>query len=382
MLLLKKIISVIVAAFVLLPCLAFSANAAAPGGSSECTILIHADSGEVLYERNADQRMLVASTTKIMTAIVALESCELDEVVKIDSRSAGIEGSSMYLKAGEKYSVEQLLYGLMLVSGNDAAIALALHVSDSIEDFAQLMNEKAQELGMTASSFMNPHGLDEDGHYSTARDMATLAAYCMENEDFYSIVSSKSKTVGDQTLHNHNKLLASYDGCIGLKTGYTKAAGRSLVSCAERNGARYICVTLNDPDDWRDHAALYDWAFASIRCEKVISREQTYSVPVVSGAEMSVSVAPDKDVAIILDNDAVIEYHVELPRFVFSPVEEGQTAGRIVAFADGAEICSEELYYQKSIDVEPGIALTPSERFRRAWALAGHGRPYYLIGVN
>ncbi len=382
MLLLRKIISVIVAAFILLPCLAFPVHAAAPGGSSECTILIHADSGEVLYERNADQRMLVASTTKIMTAIVAIENCELDEVVKIDSRSAGVEGSSMYIKAGEKYTVEQLLYGLMLVSGNDAAIALALHVSDGIEDFAGLMNEKAAELGMTDSSFMNPHGLDEDGHYSTARDMATLAAYCMKNESFYSIVSSKSKTVGEQTLHNHNKLLASYDGCIGLKTGYTKAAGRSLVSCVERNGARYICVTLNAPDDWRDHAALYDWAFANIRCEKVISREQIYSVPVVSGSEIAVVVAPNTDVAIILDKDTVIEYHVELPRFVFSPVKEGQIAGRIFAFADGAELCSEDLYYQKSIDVEPGLALTPTERFRRAWALAGHGRPYYLVGEN
>lgn len=194
----RKIIRVILGAFILLPCLAFSAQASAPQCSSECTILIHADSGEVLYERSADQRMLIASTTKIMTAIVALENCDLDEVVKIDSHSAGVEGSSMYLKAGEEYTVMQLLYGLMLVSGNDAASALALHVSESIEDFAQLMNDKAVELGMTSSSFKNPHGLDEDGHYSTARDMATLAAYCMRNESFVSIVSTRSKTVGNR----------------------------------------------------------------------------------------------------------------------------------------------------------------------------------------
>lgn len=378
----RKIISVILAACVLLPCLAFSANADAPGGSSECTILIHADSGEVLYERNADQRMLIASTTKIMTAIVALENCELDEVVKIDSRSAGVEGSSMYLKSGEKYTVEQLLYGLMLVSGNDAASALAIHVSDSIESFAELMNEKAEELEMTGSSFKNPHGLDEDGHYSTARDMATLAAHCMENENFYTIVSSKSKTVGDQTLYNHNKLLTGYDGCKGLKTGYTKAAGRSLVSCAERDGARYICVTLNDPDDWRDHAALYDWAFASIRCESIISTDQLYHVPVVSGTETTVGAAPSSNISMILDNEAVVEYQIELPRFVFSPIKKGQTAGRITAFVDGSEVCSADLCYLESIDVEEGIALTPTERFRRAWALAGNGRPYYLIGDN
>lgn len=140
--------------------------------------------GQVLFEKNPDAHMLIASTTKIMTAIVVLEHCELDDVVKVDERSAGVEGSSMYIKAGEEYTVEDLLYGLMLVSGNDAASALALHVADDMDDFAELMNEKAAQLGMTESSFKNAHGLDEEGHYSTARDMAKLAVYCMGNEDF------------------------------------------------------------------------------------------------------------------------------------------------------------------------------------------------------
>ena len=226
---------------------------AEPGVSAKSAILMHADSGRVLYEKNADEHMLIASTTKIMTAIVVLEHCALDELVEADERSAGIEGSSMYLKAGESYTVEDLLYGLMLASGNDAASALALHVADSLEDFAALMNEKAAALGMTESSFKNPHGLDEEGHYSTARDMAKLAAYCMENPDFARIAGAVSHTVGEQTYVNHNRLLREYDGCLGLKTGYTMAAGRTLVTCAERDGARYVCVTLNDPDDWDDH---------------------------------------------------------------------------------------------------------------------------------
>ena len=238
--------------------------------SANSAILVHADTGQVLFEKNPDAHMLIASTTKIMTAIVVLEHCELDDVVKVDERSAGVEGSSMYIKAGEEYTVEDLLYGLMLVSGNDAASALALHVADDMEDFAELMNEKAAQLGMTESSFKNAHGLDEEGHYSTARDMAKLAVYCMGNEDFARIAGTVSHTVGEQTLVNHNRLLREYEGCIGLKTGYTMAAGRTLVTCAERDGARYVCVTLNDPDDWDDHRALYDWAFANYSFTEVI----------------------------------------------------------------------------------------------------------------
>ena len=184
--------------------------------SAKAAILMHADSGRGLYEKNADEHMLIASTTKIMTAIVVLEHCELDDLVEVDSRSAGIEGSSMYLKAGESYTVEDLLYGLLLVSGNDAASALALHVADSMEEFAELMNAKAAELGMTESSFKNAHGLDEEGHFSTARDMAKLAAYCMGNEDFARIAGTVSHTVGEQTLVNHNRLLREYDGCVAV----------------------------------------------------------------------------------------------------------------------------------------------------------------------
>ena len=346
--------------------------------SAKAAILMHADSGRVLYEKNADERMLIASTTKIMTAIVVLEHCELDDLVEVDSRSAGIEGSSMYLKAGESYTVEDLLYGLLLVSGNDAASALALHVADSMEEFAELMNAKAAELGMTESSFKNAHGLDEEGHYSTARDMAKLAAYCMGNEDFARIAGTVSHTVGEQTLVNHNRLLREYDGCLGLKTGYTMAAGRTLVTCAERDGARYVCVTLNDPADWDDHKALYDWAFANYSFAEVIPAGLSYEVPLISGAEMTAPAETEGAAYALIQNGESYDMELELPAFAFAPISEGDRAGRAVACSDGQEIASVRIVYSEDVEVDRELKLTPGERFLRFWVLTGLSAPFYL----
>lgn len=346
--------------------------------SAKAAILMHADSGRVLYEKNADEHMLIASTTKIMTAIVVLEHCELDDLVEVDSRSAGIEGSSMYLKAGESYTVEDLLYGLLLVSGNDAASALALHVADSMEEFAELMNAKAAELGMTESSFKNAHGLDEEGHYSTARDMAKLAAYCIGNEDFARIAGTVSHTVGEQTLVNHNRLLREYDGCLGLKTGYTMAAGRTLVTCAERDGARYVCVTLNDPDDWDDHKALYDWAFANYSFAEVIPAGLSYEVPLISGAEMTAPAETEGAAYALIKNGESYDMELELPAFAFAPISEGERAGRAVACSDGQEIASVRIVYSEDVEVDRELKLTPGERFLRFWVLTGLSAPFYL----
>lgn len=346
--------------------------------SAKAAILMHADSGRVLYEKNADEHMLIASTTKIMTAIVVLEHCELDDLVEVDSRSAGIEGSSMYLKAGESYTVEDLLYGLLLVSGNDAASALALHVADSMEEFAELMNAKAAELGMTESSFKNAHGLDEEGHYSTARDMAKLAAYCIGNEDFARIAGTVSHTVGEQTLVNHNRLLREYDGCLGLKTGYTMAAGRTLVTCAERDGARYVCVTLNDPADWDDHKALYDWAFANYSFAEVIPAGLSYEVPLISGAEMTAPAETEGAAYALIQNGESYDMELELPAFAFAPISEGDRAGRAVACSDGQEIASVRIVYSEDVEVDRELKLTPGERFLRFWVLTGLSAPFYL----
>lgn len=227
--------------------------------SATAAVLMDADMGQVLYEKNGDRQMLIASTTKIMTALVVLEHAAPDDVITVTPNHMA-EGSSMYLRAGETVRVEELLYGLLLCSGNDAALALT-ECAGGLTPFVALMNEKAAALGMAHTSFANPNGLDADGHYSTARDMAVLAAAAVENPTFRRICSSRSVTIGQRTMENHNRLLRQVEGCVGLKTGYTQAAGRTLVSCTERDGCRLVAVTLRDGNDWADHAALYDYGF-------------------------------------------------------------------------------------------------------------------------
>lgn len=227
--------------------------------SATAAVLMDADMGQVLYEKNGDRQMLIASTTKIMTALVVLEHAAPDDVITVTPDHMA-EGSSMYLRAGEMVRVEELLYGLLLCSGNDAALALT-ECAGGLTPFVALMNEKAAALGMAHTSFANPNGLDADGHYSTARDMAVLAAAAVENPTFRRICSSRSVTIGQRTMENHNRLLRQVEGCVGLKTGYTQAAGRTLVSCTERDGCRLVAVTLQDGNDWADHAALYDYGF-------------------------------------------------------------------------------------------------------------------------
>ncbi len=243
-------------------CLIFCITPAVAGAlevSATADVLMDADMGQVLYEKNGDRQMLIASTTKIMTALVVLEHAAPDDVITVTPDHMA-EGSSMYLRAGETVRVEELLYGLLLCSGNDAALALT-ECAGGLTPFVALMNEKAAALGMAHTSFANPNGLDADGHYSTARDMAVLAAAAVENPTFRRICSSRSVTIGQRTMENHNRLLRQVEGCVGLKTGYTQAAGRTLVSCTERDGCRLVAVTLQDGNDWADHAALYDYGF-------------------------------------------------------------------------------------------------------------------------
>ena len=240
----------------LLPC-----RAEAVQLSAAAAVLMDADSGEILFEKDAGRCMRIASTTKIMTALVALERAKLTDTITVTA-SHMVEGSSMYLKPGETVTVEELLYGLMLCSGNDAALALA-DCCGGLDAFVQAMNEKAAALGMKDTSFANPNGLDDENHYSTAQDMAVLAAYAAEDPTFRRICSTKTATVGGRSMTNHNKLLRQIEGCIGMKTGYTKAAGRTLVSCAERQGRRLVAVTLCDGNDWVDHKTLYEMGFAA-----------------------------------------------------------------------------------------------------------------------
>ena len=243
-------------------CFCIPAVAEAVEVSATACVLMDADTGLVLYRKNEDQRMLIASVTKLMTALVVLEQGELDETVTVTAAHMA-EGSSMYLRVGEKLTLEELLYGLLLCSGNDAALALT-ECAGGVEPFVALMNEKAAALGMENTHFANPNGLDDEEHYSTAYDMALLACAAANEPTLRRIASTRTAAIGGRTLTNHNKLLSRMDGCIGLKTGYTKAAGRTLVSCAEREGHRLVAVTLRDGNDWNDHEMLYDWGFALV----------------------------------------------------------------------------------------------------------------------
>lgn len=239
----------------------------APDVSAEACVLIDGKSGAVLFEKNATARLPMASTTKIMTAKIILERMSLDTVVTVPTKATLVEGSSSYLRANEKITVEKLLYGLLLDSGNDSAYTLAEACSGSVEEFARLMNEEAEKMGLHSTSFANPHGLTAENHFTTAYELAFITMQAMKNEKFCEIVSEKNVVSpsldGKVTRYhsNHNKLLRTYDGAVGVKTGYTKAAGRCLVSAARRENELYIAVTLNDGNDWRDHTALLDYAF-------------------------------------------------------------------------------------------------------------------------
>ena len=307
--------------------------------SAAAAILVDADSGRVLYEQNADARMLIASTTKILTALVAIREGDLSDIVTIKREAVLTEGSSMYLKEGEKLTLETLLYGLMLCSGNDAAVAIADHVGGSQAGFVKLMNEAARELGMENSSFANPNGLDAENHYSTARDMAALACAAVKNETLLRIASTRSVTIGGRTMTNHNKLLQYLDGCLGLKTGYTRAAGRTLVSCAERNGQRLVAVTLQDGNDWADHQALYEYGFAAYPAHRAaVLGKPLYRAPVKNGIRATVPLVAAEGFSWPLAEGERLEMSVELDAPLTAPLTAGCSVGNAVFTLNGREV--------------------------------------------
>lgn len=328
----------------------FPCRSSAVGTSATSAILVDVNSGRVLYEQNADAKMLIASTTKIMTALVAIREGNLGDVVTIDHETTLTEGSSMYLKEGEKLTLETLLYGLMLCSGNDAAVAIAGHVGGSQAGFVALMNETARELGMEHSSFANPNGLDHENHYSTARDMARLACAAVQNETLVRIASTRTVTAGGRTMSNHNKLLSYVDGCIGLKTGYTRAAGRTLVSCAERNGQRLVAVTLQDGNDWADHQALFEYGFSAYPAQRAAVLGRTVgSAAVQGGVSTAVPLAAASGFSWPVGAGERLETRIELNSPLIAPVLSGTEVGQAVFMLDGTEVGRVDLLCEKTV---------------------------------
>lgn len=319
--------------------------------SAECAILIDGETGRVLYEKQAGEKSLIASTTKIMTALVICEQTNVLDRVKIPKEAVGIEGSSMYLKEGEVLTVQELLYGLMLQSGNDAAVALAIYCGGTVEGFTELMNDKAHRLGMTQSHFANPNGLDSPGNYSTARDMAILTAYAMQNPIFAQTVSTKTITIGERCLRNHNKLLWQLEGANGVKTGYTKAAGRILISSVTRMGRQLIAVTFNAPDDWQDHKTLIEDGFSRFTVQQLVRQGQTLGqLELAGGQEASVDLIAAEDFSYSLAQGERVTISLPEAGFAYAPVAEGQEAGFAHILVDGTAVAKVPLVYGATIE--------------------------------
>ncbi|WP_078553197.1 D-alanyl-D-alanine carboxypeptidase family protein [Bacillus alkalicellulosilyticus] len=274
----KKQTSILLIIILFLGTFVGSTKTDAVGVSAQAAILIEQSSGRVLYAKNEHAQLRIASITKIMTAILAVESGMLEDTVTVSNNASGTEGSSLYLKPGEKIKLKDLVYGLMLRSGNDSAVAIAEHVGGSLDGFIYMMNEKAEEIGMTRTVFNNPHGLDDhEDHYSTAYDMALLTQYAMKNEVYREIAGTETYRAPqegekwDRVWQNKNRLLTQlYKYCTGGKTGYTKRAKRTLVTTATKDDLDLIAVTLNAPSDWHDHMNMYNWAFDAFSLEMLV----------------------------------------------------------------------------------------------------------------
>lgn len=344
-----------ISAFIIVLCLcsvnAFSADL--NGLSAESAILINQKTGEVIFEKNAHHKQSMASTTKIMTALLAVESGMLLNEFTVDKKSIMVEGTSMGLCVGDTVSLLDLTYGMLLPSGNDAANATATYLCGNIEDFIIKMNDKAKSIGMNDTNFVTPSGLDNENHYSTAFDMALLGAYAVNNKQFVDICSKKSAKLNfgnppyDRWLYNHNKLLSYYDCVLGIKTGFTKKSGRCLVSYAQKDNLGLVAVTLNAPDDWNDHKRMLNFGFESVKTQK-----ESFNIPktiCVVGGESNIALIEDVNYDIQYCKDNNYSFKIFFNDFLYAPVKSGDIAGKIDVYYDEKFIDSLPIKVKNSV---------------------------------
>lgn len=323
--------------------------------SAASAIVFVADSGEILFEKDAYKRRSMASTTKIMTAVIALESEKLNDIVTVSNKMINVEGTSMGLKKGDKITLENLVRGMMLLSGNDAANAIALYLGGSEEDFAVMMNNKARKLGMRDTNFVTASGLDDDEHYTSAYDMALLTSYAMRNPKFRRLVSLTKGEVeyvspdATYTYYNHNKFLTMYDGACGVKTGFTKKSGRCLVTAVEKNGNLVIAVTLNAGDDWNDHEKLYDYCFSEGKFSQIPDTFDTF-IPVTGSDKNGIIAVAEHIPEIFTAKQSEIETKICIDKFLYAPVEKGEQVGFVRFYVEG--VCVRETALLASEDAE------------------------------
>lgn len=321
--------------------------------SARYACVIDAQTGRVLYEKNAYDRHSMASTTKIMTALLALENTKENEIVTVSKNAAGTEGSSIYLSAGEKLKMETLIYGLMLNSGNDAAIAIAEHVGGNVDTFAQMMTDRAHALGAKNTQFKNPNGLDEEGHYTTAYDLVLITRTALLNPRFSEIVATKHKSYHAteesiaRSFTNHNKLLSIYSGCIGVKTGFTKKTGRCLVSAAKRDHTTLICVTLHAPNDWNDHKNLLDYGFSVNKSRPLVMKDMILkTLPVKNGDVKALDLLASDDFYLSYNGKeglSKVKLDYKLPASIPAPVTAGAQIGTLTIRYNGDPLCQIDL---------------------------------------
>ncbi|HEY8349729.1 MAG TPA: D-alanyl-D-alanine carboxypeptidase family protein [Clostridia bacterium] len=312
-----------------------------PSINAMAAVVVEESTGRILYEKNALQKRSIASTTKIMTALVALENANVEDVVTVSKRAASIGGSVAGLRHGEKYTLRELLYALLIISANDAAIAIAEHVGGSVEGFAVMMNKRAKSLGAVNSNFVTPHGLDRENQYSTAYDVALITIEALKHPLFREIVSTVSSYIPGHNLHNTNELLGTYPGADGVKTGYTGKAGRCLVSTAQRNGMRLISVVLGSPTrSARAEASrkLLDYGFENYRMYRLMSKGDVYAkIPVYRGVTEYVELKTDRDIVLPLSRKEAeaLEVREHVPDVVNAPVYAGAVSGYVEFVLDG-----------------------------------------------
>jgi len=329
-----------------------------PDISAQNAIMIEANSGEVLYEKNADEKAYPASITKIMTALLAIEYGTLDQKVKVSENASGVEGSSIYLETGEKIPLRDLLYGLMLRSGNDAAIAISEEIGGSTNNFVIMMNKKARELGAFNTHFANPNGLHNPDHYTTAKDMSLIAMAAMKNAEFKKVAAAKT-WVTDRGegkynyFYNKNKVVYQYNGGTGIKIGYTKAAGRTLVASSERNGMELICVVMNAPDWFQDTYKLMDYAYSQYETAKITAGQRPIkAVKVRGGNKTFVQIGSGEDILcpVKKGTESKISIVYVLPDYPKAPVSRWQEAGHIKIYVNGKYLFFKPLYYLEDIE--------------------------------
>ncbi len=318
--------------------------------SAKAAVVIDGYTGQILYSYNCNERLPMASTTKIMSALLLCElGGDLSREIVTTGEMVTVEGSSMGLLEGDTVSLHDLLYGMMLASGNDAANTTAIAIGGSVSGFVELMNKKAQEMGLVNTHFATPSGLDADDHYTTAYELALIAKEALANEQFSKAAASQRATLCygnppyNRTLTNHNKLLRMYDDVVGVKTGYTKKSGRCLVSASKKDGKLVIAVTLNDPSDWADHRKLLDLGLSLIEAREFSAAQKSISVPVVGGAQVSDALAEVPSATINVTENSKITYAVCVPHFLYAPVKIGEEIGSITYYCDEKPVSTQKI---------------------------------------